>query len=366
MESRIRGNFTQRAFSELLFDLWQLEKTGLLNSHREGIERKLAFQKGQLAVTTSVFSEKNFLDFLCRKEILDSSSIEACERFAAENQCSSLHALHEISPLRPSLIWSLLEEFIKEEAFPLFDWEEGDYEFDQENIPHEADILLLIPTLSFILQGVRQMNNHQLFQRRVPQPEEAIQFLSPLHLDQIKLSPPEKYVWNLVKTEKNLKNLYQASVLGRRESQRVIFALSSLGLISFSQEKIREASCPKSSEILLDRMLNVFNAKFSCIYKYISKELGPVAFNLVEKSLEDVRSHLSPHLREVEFDNEGRLPIDSILKANLTYTNEETKMSLLQDLNEILVSEVLAVKKNLGHDHESVLVNILEKIREKD
>jgi hypothetical protein len=41
-------------------------------------------------------------------------------------------------------------------------------------------------------------------------------------------------------------------------------------------------------------------------------------------------------------------------------------MNLLRDLNEILISEILAVKKNLGHEHEAILINNLERIGEME
>lgn len=121
----------------------------------------------------------------------------------------------------------------------------------------------------------------------------------------------------------------------------------------------------KDPHLEFDKILDAFNDKFSYIYKYISKELGPVAFNVVEKCLEETKSHLSSLFQEIKFDREGRIEMNSILKANITYASQETKMSLIKDLNEILVAEVLAVKKNLGDDHESLLVKNLEKIGEE-
>ncbi len=366
LKSRMKGNLTQKLFPEILFELWSSESSGLLTIRKDGIEKKLVFQKGQIAVAKDVYPEEIFLKFLQKRNLLNASSIRVYESYSAKNRCSLLQSLHQLSPLPFSQIWTLLEEFVTQDYLPLFDWSVGTYEFDAGQISHQKDILFLISTLDFILQGIRQMGNLDLLQTRLPGNKENIQILSPGYLEQLKLIPPEKYIWNLIKTEKALHNIYETSALGKKASQRVIFALFSLGLITFAQEKMSEASLPQYSQISSHKIWDAFNTKFSYIYKYISKELGPVAFNLMEKSLEEIRPHLSSLLRKIKFNSEGKIAMDSNLKTSLTYANGETKMNLLKDLNEILMAEVLAVKKNLGREQEAILINNLEKIGEVD
>lgn len=364
LESRIKGNLTHRSFSQLLSDLWHSKKSGGLFIKKDEHEKNLSFKGGQIAVAAPNFPEKDFLSFLSDKGLIDSSSGKTCENFSVENRCSLLHALQETGPLSPSQTWSLLEEFLKKDIFPVFDWGEGAYELDSENIPPETDILFQVSTPNFILQGIRQMRNHALFQRSLPEKETPIQFLSLSFTEKIRLTPPEKYLLNLARRRKTLENIYQASILAKRETQRILYALLSLRLISLSSKRIDGDSHPSRKQPSLDKIFAVFNAKFSYVYKYISKELGPVAFNLVEKSLEEVHPHLSPLLRDIKLDSEGRLLLDSTLKSNMSYADDETRRNLLKDLNEMLIAEVLTVKKNLGNDHESTLVSNLEKIGE--
>lgn len=131
------------------------------------------------------------------------------------------------------------------------------------------------------------------------------------------------------------------------------------------ESRLQKTSSDKHPHLEFDKIVDVFNDKFSYIYKYISKELGPVAFNVVEKCLEETKFHLSPLFREIKFDAEGRIEINSIPKANITFASGEAKMNLIKDLNEILAAEVLVVKKNLGNEHESLLIKNLEKIGEE-
>jgi len=112
----------------------------------------------------------------------------------------------------------------------------------------------------------------------------------------------------------------------------------------------------------VDEILRCFNDKFSYIYKYLSKELGPVAFNVIEKCWEETKPHLSSIFQEAKIKLSGRVDLSSYLKTNLIYTDQKIQVNLIRDLNELLVAEVLAVRKNLGSEHETALVKNLEKI----
>ncbi len=363
-EEWIQGNLSEHPIPVLLFRLWQSEKTGFLRVKQGDLDKILGFKDGQIALAQKTLPMKDFLRDLVEKNILDPSLLTECENYAEQNKCSLLKALHELCPLRPTKTWPLLEVFFKEKALPLFDLDEGTYEFDSETGLPDSQILSLIPTLPFILQGIRRMKNNKAIEARIPDEEAIIQVLNPYYFHQIQLEPPENYLMNALKRQKNIKTICETSELGKKETQKILFAFLSLGLISFAPGKTQEHHRPKSPPLELDIKLAVFNNKFSYIYKYISKELGPVAFNLLEKCIEELKPHLSPLMKDVKFDSEGRIRIDSIFKTDIAFASAETKRDLIRDLNEILVAEVMTVKKNLGDEHESMLVNNLNKIGE--
>jgi len=121
----------------------------------------------------------------------------------------------------------------------------------------------------------------------------------------------------------------------------------------------------EQSPLEVDEILKCFNDKFYYIYKYLSKELGPVAFNVIEKCWEETKPYLSSLFQEAKVTSNGRLDISPLLKTNLIYTDQKIQLNLIRNLNELLVAEVLAVRKNLGSEHEDALVKNLEKIGEE-
>ena len=126
----------------------------------------------------------------------------------------------------------------------------------------------------------------------------------------------------------------------------------------------RDHISPEIPKSEIYRILELFNEKCSFIFKYISKEIGPVALNILEKCLEDAKPSLSPIFEKARLGPDGRVETNSIRKGGISLSREEFKVQVLNGLNDILVAEVLAVKRTLGNEHESSLVNHLKKIGE--
>ncbi|MFQ5721158.1 MAG: hypothetical protein ACE5GI_01530 [Candidatus Aminicenantales bacterium] len=122
---------------------------------------------------------------------------------------------------------------------------------------------------------------------------------------------------------------------------------------------------PNQTPLDVVDVLRCFNEKFSYIFKYLSKELGPVAFNAMKKCWQETKPHLSSLWQKSKITASGQLDLSHLLKTNLVYTDAKIQAELIRDLNEILVAEVLVIRKNLGSDHETILVQNLEKIGEK-
>jgi hypothetical protein len=360
----LRGKLAEKHFSELLLDIWKAEGSGRLVITKEAIDLRATFHKGDLVVIKDFLDVEAFCDSLLKKRVLDSPTLKRCIKQTKNRKTSLLKTLIELAIFTPQQLWEHLEEYQRTELLPVFNWEEGEYFFDTEKPIHEQKILLQISTLGLLHDGIQQMQNETLLDSLAPDESKTAEKLFPESLESISLSAPESYVLSLLNEPKNLKQIYSASELGYRETARIVFTLICLGFIGFSQ---KNKTAPSSQEIPkseIYRILELFNEKCSFIFKYISKEIGPVALNILEKCLEDAKPSLSPIFEKARLGQDGKVETNSILKGGISLSREEFKIQVLNGLNDILVAEVLAVKRTLGNEHESALVNHLKKIGE--
>jgi hypothetical protein len=360
-----RGNLSETPLASLLYQIWQKEKTGCLRLKDGERAASLYFEKGNPVIERGSFPEKEFLKDLFENNCLDLRALEQCEAHCQKNQVSGIRALVELEILSPFRLWGLIEDFWKEITFPLFDWPRGEFIFESVPVPREGQLVRGISAAMFILEGVRRMQDDVLIRSFLPPEAETIQALSPFYLDELTLGPHEKYLLGLVDGSRSLKTIQLTSELGNSASVKILFSLLSLGIIGTAQQKNRNKAGAEPPPVDVHRVFEAFNEKISYIYKYMSKELGPLALNILDKSLDEVRARLDPLFQNTELNLEGKIQL-TLSRANFQVTGEESRKSFFRTLDEILTAEVLAVKKTLGPDHESVLVKNLEKIGELD
>jgi hypothetical protein len=359
------GNLSQTPFARVLAEVWKDGLTGVLAVRTAAGTKRFSFENGALTVDRTALPEKDFLQHLLTSGEADLISLAHAEDHAQPLDESVIRAIIEIGLLPPGRLWRLMEGFVREAAYALFDLEEAEFEFVPRPAPAGQAYIRNMPVPNVILEGVRRMSNEGLFVRHLPAESETVQSLDPSILDGLELAPHETYLLGLLDPARTLADLLAESDLGQRETRRLLFVFFILGLAGSRAPKHKTARLAAEMSLAdMDKIFGAFNTKCSFIFKYISKEIGPVALSVIGNSLEDVRSRLDPAFQGLELKADGRIELKSFLKTSMNLIGEDNRRSLLRSMDEILVAEVLAVKRTLGSAHESALVRSLERIGE--
>jgi len=365
-EESWRGSLTTTSFPQVIFRIWEKHDSGRLLVQSEGSERSLFFINGDLALAEGSFSGEGFLKRLLSAHTLTALQAEECAGFARENHVAYPRALVEKGIIPPSRVWESLAEFWMEELFSVFDWPRGDLTFDPTLTVSGAQVYALVPAPAVVLRGIRRMKRVDLIGAYLPAETEAVQVLAPAYADHLHLAAHEKHVLGILRATPRLSDLYAQSQLGKRETQKAVFAFLTLGLAGLSPTPNLAKPSPELSSAGLEKIWTDFNDKCSYIYRYISKEIGPVGLSVLEKSLEEIRARLAPPFQGLELRADGRVEFSPFPLMSLTLFTEDAKKQFIRVLNEILTAEVLAVKKTLGNVHEAGVVKSLERIGESN
>jgi len=358
------GSLSRTPFVRILAEIWKDGLTGVLSVRPPAGPKRFTFENGALTIDRAEFPEKDFLQSLFTSGAADLIGLGRAEDQAQERGQSVIRAIVETGLLPAGHLWALMEGFVKEAAFSLFDAEDSEFEFVPRPAPGPAYVRSVsVPAL--ILEGARRMRNNGLFDRDLPADSETVESLDPSLLDGLELTAPEAYLLGLIGQARSVADLLKSSDLGERETRRLLYVFIILGLAGTRPTKPKTGRLPAEMSLAdMDKIFGAFNTKCSYIFKYISKEIGPVALSVIGNSLEDVRSRLDPAFQSLELKADGRVEIKSFLKTSMNLISEDNRRSLLRSMDEILVAEVLAVKRTLGSAHESALVKSLERIGE--
>jgi hypothetical protein len=358
----LNGSLKKRPLSFLLFDLWALSKPGQLTLKDRSQTKTIDFIEEKIAVGSDIVDSPQFRRFVSESESVDRSLLEQCDSYAKQNNMSWIKAAIHLNILNPKEIWLHIRDHSFSDLLCWFDSEEATYSFNPNHPVDKSCIYSLLPLLDVILEGTRQMQNFGLIQTHIPDQKTGLLALHPRHMEQLDLLPHEQYLFQLISCLPGTKDIYEKSELGLKETQRSLFLFSSLGLISLPEAKMDSDSGKSLLQEDLDRILAAFDKKCTATFKYIVKEIGPVSVNILEKTLEEAKIGLSPLFQKAKLLSDGRIDFLSPWKPGSHFLNAESQRALLTGLNEILVAEVLAVKKILGEEHEAALIKNLKRI----
>ncbi len=361
-----RGSLSETPLPLLLVHFWERRKSGTLRLKAEPGERSLLILRGEQAPADGFFSEELFRKRLLASRVIGALQMEDCAGFARERGVSLPRAIIERGALGSDRVFELVVDSWLEECQPAFDWPDGDFVFEPATETRAARIYTIVPTLDFVLKGIRRMRNFSQIEACLPAESETLQVLAPAHAGHIPLTPSERHVLRLLHESPQLQSLYTESQVGRKESMRTVWALVALGLAGVPRSPGKVTAPGDAAAGGIEKTWSDFNDRCSYVFRYMSKEIGPVSLNVLEKALDEVRPRLSPPLQGLELRGDGRVELKPFPVAALTALQPESRRALLDIMNEILVAEVLAVKKTLGNDHEAAVVRGLERVGESN
>lgn len=358
-QNAFRGELAETCFPKLLGLIWREGKSGRLSIRRGPEERAFTFKEGTWSIGPETFDAPGFLKELAARGLARPDDLARVGALADGDAKGLMRGLIEEGVLPAARAWELAVSFSRERIYEVFDWTEGTFDLGPAPVPAETAWFHGIVLPGLILEGIRRMGNFTAIETGFPGPDERLRLLVLRGGEPIALAPHEQYVLAAADGADFVGEIVRTSPLGGKETKRALFALLVLGLLGTEKGDRPTAEYSLGD---MDRLFEAFNARCSYIYKYISKEIGPVALNVIEKSLDDVRGRIDPAFQACELKPDGRIELRTLLRKNLGVSSDDGKRSLLRSFDEILTAEVLAVKRTLGNGHESALVKGLERM----
>ncbi len=317
------------------------------------------FEEGAWSFGSETLHAPGFLKGLAARGLVGPADLARFEALAEGDARDLMRGLIEGGLLPAAKAWELAGLYSKERLLEVFDWTEGAYDLGPAPVPAETAWVRGVGLSGLILEGIRRMGNFAIIEAGLPGPDVKLRLLVPPDGVPVGLAPHERYVLSAAEGVNRIGEVVRNSPLGEKETKRALFALFVLGLLGTEKGDRPSAEYSLGD---MDRLFEAFNDRCSFIFKYISKELGPVGLNVYEKSLEEARGRLDPAFQACTVKPDGRIELKTLLRKNLGVSSDDGKRSLLRSFDEILAAEALAVKRTLGNGHESALIKGLERM----
>jgi len=178
------------------------------------------------------------------------------------------------------------------------------------------------------------------------------------------MEPFEMHVFGLVNGKRSIQDICQESEIGDSETMKVLYMLVSIGYTRVKGRKMEEGK--ERREISVEETAGIignYNRMFSYLYRYMLREVGPITEHVLNKYLSELKETTASIFKNVALKKDGTLD-SATLQGNLNWIRAESRRDvLLSSLNEFLYSSILAVKRTLGPEHESRVIESLKDVR---
>lgn len=358
------GNFRMGDFYSILHHIYKHNISGLLIVGAEAYEKQLVIEDRKIVFAASNLQADAFGDHLLKHKVINHAAYEKTAQYMSEKKTRFGRALVELGLLDYDQIWTWIQDHLKAIIFSFFTIPTAHYRLVTEHDRDLENIVLDLDILDVLVQAMREFKDNDFL-------EEKFEVIDRLYvrntrmLSGLNLKPYELHVFDLVKRTHQLEDILTRSELLETDTLRLLYLFLVLEIID-TRPVGRDAKDPYDSDPGLpetgvvnvttftsfDEALRHYNLKYELIYKTLSKEIGPIALSLLLKAIEDIIENLPSYFRKISLNSDGRIAEDSIVRSIWYHDFDKNAGEFLRGLEEILYTEIYAVKKHLGLDYE--------------
>jgi hypothetical protein len=356
----LKGQLSQLPLPDILQGLRVSEATGILTMVAGGARKALYLMKGRVVFASSNLPNDRLGEILIREGKITVEEYDLSIRAISKGKRQG-KALVEMGALSPKDLWEGIQFQVREVVYSVFLWEEGQFHFEESALPARERITVDVDIFELILSGIRRIDANGPLQARYPQGDSVLERIhaDALPSEDTPLEPYERHVLNLVDGERSVLEICRESEIGDNETLKVLYALLCAGLARVKGKKVRALDQDFVPEDSIHSVLGSFNQMYGHVFRYMVREVGPIAENVLEKYLAGLRETRKDVFAGVKLQKDGTLD-PALLEKNLNRFPEDGRRGLLVDgLNELLYAELLAVKRTLGAEHEAAIVKAL-------
>jgi uncharacterized protein DUF4388 len=354
----LRGELSELPLPDILQHLRQSQATGILSVVSGTTRKALYVRSGRVVFASSNLPNDRLGEVLIREGKISveqyESSVKAISRGKRQGK-----VLVEMGALSPKDLWEGVQHQVQEIVYSIFLWEEGQFHFEESMLPEKERITVDLDITELILVGIRRVDATGPVQARYPESDLVLE-PNPDGPRDARLEPYEAHVLHLVDGERSVLEVCRESEIGDHETLKVLYGLVCTALVRAKGKKVHPLDQDFIGGDDIWSVVNSFNEMYGYIFRYMVREVGPIAENVLEKYLGGLRETRKDVFAGAKLQKDGALD-GSVIERNLNKYPDDQRRSILVDaLNELLYAELLAVKRTLGSDHEGNIIKALQ------
>lgn len=355
----IRGRLRPLSIADVLEFLRSLNRIGVLTLSTGGVTIWIYLRRGRVIHATSTRAADRLIDLLLRWNLLDEESHARALRLAAGGERIG-KALVATGALSPRALLDARDRQVRQIVLSSFEWEDGTYDFTEREEPDPEAIAVDLDVLDLVVEGIRTLHAAVLFKMRLASRSWVYEAIPPVDRKvSFDLEPHERYVLELVDGRRDIGLLIRASQFPEEETLRVLFMLGCLGYLK------RRPGAPAPDEEAGEStgdLLAHYNGLYERIHGTLMAEVGPIASDLLDKTLRETRDQHPRIFDRTRLGGDGTLDGDLLRETLQEMESPERRQVLIAGLNELLYAQILVLRRTLGEAGERRVLKTIRRL----
>jgi curved DNA-binding protein CbpA len=246
----VQGQLGEKLVADLIREISANNSSGLLRLSRSKSIKAIFFESGVPVFAISNLTAEQLDNRLIKDGLASLEEIEQAKQKAGKASRPG-RALVEMGVLTEEVLQEIVRDQVKGIIFSLFEWNQGDYLFD-ERIRATHDVTLDVSAADIILEGTRQIAIHHTL-AQVIAPNESVVVRTKgngMRLDSGKLMPMESYVLSRIEAPTAVSQVAALSGIAEEDAHRAVCALVAAGLLKKLEDGKEVEAEPESDETI--------------------------------------------------------------------------------------------------------------------
>ncbi|MGB9715694.1 MAG: DUF4388 domain-containing protein [Thermodesulfovibrionales bacterium] len=337
MEIPLKGNIKEFSIPKILVYLNRNRKTGILKVRTPSFIKKIYIHKGDAVYASSTDEDDRLGETLTKIGKITMEQYDRSVEILKKTGKRQGEILVELGYLTPQeVIWGVKYQ-IKDIIYSLFELQEAEYEFNEEEMSSSEIITLKMSMANLIYEGVRRIHNLNSIRRELPNMDTVLKLSTdPVSLFQdIVLSSIDKKMLFMIDGKKTVRELINISS-NSFQAMKSLYVLYSTGILEEKQdEEDKEGQTVLFEDIIRafhdeeDALIKRVEVLYSNLNRLSEDELLEIDENT---DVETIRNNYYKLVREFHPDRYLNFPDQSIKDKVIAILEAITRAySLMKD-----------------------------------
>jgi len=364
-----RGTLEEFPLPAVLRPLLLGKKTGPLRNTRGKVTKTLYLSEGRLIFATSTDPDDRLGEMLLRKGLISYRSLEESVRAIKEGKRQGT-LLVESGAIRSKDLVDGVTEQVQEIIYSVFQWDDGNFDFHEGDLPSREVIVLRMSTADLIMEGVRRVERWTRIRRAVGGLGQQYRLAADTASTMGDMSL-HKEEMDLIATVDGVMSLEEICAAARQSDFKVcrtVWGLWAAGVL----DRVPQDAAPERSDktephaermrgAAVGREIEGFNELHRFLFELVSYELREKAPDFFERAFSRALDEEPALFEGVSVDAAGEL--DSFALRRNIVSGEIARY--LAGLDRLLAIEAALVRELLGERKAGIINDGLMALKER-